>query len=98
MRELFKIETICEPRMIESTRFNGEQTSMLCIGLVLIAAGQSIFAELFGELAEDFAREECDKGTLILAEIDFKVRSWQNTGGGTSYGTNARVRNYSIIK
>jgi hypothetical protein len=53
---------------------------------------------MFGEMAEDFAREECDKGTLIQAEIDFKVRSWQNAGGTTSYGTNAKIRNYSIIR
>ena len=98
MREIFNIETICEPRMLEMTKLNGETTKRLCIGMVLVAAGQSVFAEMFGEMAEEFAREQCDTGTLIQADIEFKVRSWQNAGGGTSYGTNARVRNFSIIR
>ena len=98
MQQIFKIDTICQPRMLEVTRMNGQTGQMLCIGLVLTFAGQALFAEMFGEVAEEFAREQCAEGTLIQAEIEFKVRSWQNTAGTTSYGTNAKIRTYSIIK
>ena len=98
MQQIFKIDTICQPRMLEVTKMNGQTGQMLCIGLVLTFAGQALFAEMFGEVAEEFAREQCDEGTLIQAEIEFKVRSWQNANSGTSFATNLKIRNFSILK
>ena len=98
MQQIFKIDTICQPRMLEVTKMNGQTGQMLCIGLVLTFAGQALFAEMFGEVAEEFAREQCAEGTLIQAEIEFKVRSWQNANSGTSFATNLKIRNFSILK
>ncbi len=98
MRQVFEIEKILPEREIETTKLNGQNDKMLVIGVVMVCAGASMFAEMFGETAKAFKSEGCDKGTTLIANVEFKARSWQNAAGGTSYGTNVRILDFTIIK
>ncbi len=96
MVQVFKIKTIAQPRMIEVTRMNGQMGSMLVIGLVLAAGGQEMFAEMFGEVAEQFAREGYAEGTILSVGLAFKCREWTKEGS-SGYGTNAKITGYTVI-
>ena len=96
MVQVFKIKTIAQPRMIEVTRMNGQMGSMLVIGLVLAAGGQELFAEMFGEVAEQFASEGCAEGTILSVGLAFKCREWTKEGA-SGYGTNVKISGFTIV-
>ena len=97
MIKICKIKKIAQPRTIEVTRLNGQAGTMLVIGLVLSMGGQELFAEMFGEVAEQFAKEGCAEDTVLSVDLSFKCREWTKDGA-SGYGTNVKISGFTIIQ
>ncbi len=97
MITICKIKTIAQPRTIEVTRMNGQMSPMLVIGLVLTAGGQELYAEMFGDVAEQFDKERCAEGTVLSVDLAFKCREWSKDGV-SGYGTNVKISGFTIVQ
>lgn len=98
MRQVFVINEIFPERTIDTTKTNGQSDKMSVIGLEIECAGATIFAEMFGKVADKFKAADCDKGTVLTANLDFEARSWGRSDGGTGHGTNIKIIDFTIIK
>ena len=98
MRQVFVIEEILPERQIETTKANGQTDKLTVIGMTIACAGATMFAEMIGKTAESFKAADCDKGTVIAANLDFQAKSWQMQNGGTGHGTNVRILDFTIIR
>ena len=96
MIKICKIKKIAQARTIEVTRLNGQAGTMLVIGLVLSMGGQELFAEMFGEVAEQFAKEGCAEDTVLSVDLSFKCREWTKDGA-SGYGTNVKISGFTIV-